>query len=313
MPEDVDRIIVDNLTHRYGSHLALNRLSFSVRSGEIFGLLGPNGGGKTTVFRILSTLLKPTMGRAFISGIDVTQKPGTVRKHIGVVFQSPSIDLKLTVSENLHTAGHLYGLKGKVLQRTVEEMLTRFGLADRANSLAETLSGGLRRRVELAKALIHRPGVLLLDEPSAGLDPGARRDLWNYIESLRESEGVTVVLTTHFMEEGENCDRVGILDRGLIVAIGSPSELKAQIGGDVVSAQSREPEKLRESIRDRFGLEATVLDDAVHIECRRGHEFIAQLVEAFPGRISSVVLRKPTLEDVFIQRTGHRLSQESSR
>ncbi len=303
-------IEVKGLTHYYGDREALRGLSFTVRPGEFFGLLGPNGGGKTTLFRILSTMLVPTRGSACVCGLDVAGQPQAVRAHIGVVFQSPSLDGKLTAAENLRHQGHLYGLSGRSLQERIKETLGRLGLMERADDYVEALSGGLKRRVELAKAFLHRPELLLLDEPSTGLDPGARRDLWNYLKMLQQRDGTTIVLTTHILEEADGCDRLGILDQGEMVALDSPGGLKAQIGGDVVTAQSDEPHRLCEQIRARFGGEPTVVGNMVRIERERGHEFITELMEAFPGRISSVTLSKPTLEDVFIQRTGHRFWDE---
>jgi ABC-2 type transport system ATP-binding protein len=301
---------IKDLTHRYGERVALDGVTFDVRAGEIFGLLGPNGGGKTTLFRILSTQLVPTSGTARVFGFDVARRAREVRRRIGVVFQSQSVDPKLTVAENLRHQGHLYGLRGASLNVRIEEMLARFGLAERARERAEKLSGGLRRRVEIAKAMLHRPALLLLDEPTTGLDIGARHDLWEYLESLREVAGVTIMLTTHTMEEAESCERILLLDRGKTLALDTPAALKAEIGGDVVAAQTREPEKLREKIRARFGGESTVVGDTVRIERERGHEFVTELIEAFPGEIEAVTLSKPTLEDVFIQRTGHRFVEQ---
>lgn len=304
-------IEVQHLTHFYGSRAALQDVGFAVAAGEIFGLLGPNGGGKTTLFRILATLLVPTQGRACLFGDDVTRQPLAVRRHIGVVFQAPSLDRKLTAAENLRHQGHLYGLRGKTLRHRSEEMLGRVGLADRRDEPVEKLSGGLRRRVELAKGLLHQPALLLLDEPSTGLDAGARRDLRVYLNRLRDTAGVTILLTTHLLDEAETCDRLGILDRGRLVALGSPESLKKKIGGDVVVLEARDPDKLRDQIRDRFGGEPTVLDAQVRIERPQGHRFITELVEAFPGQIDAVTLAKPTLEDVFIQQTGHRFWEEN--
>ena len=196
--------------HRYGERTALNGVSFDVRPAELFGLLGPNGSGKTTLFRILSTLMVPVSGRATILGFDVARDPNGLRRRIGVVFQAQSIDVKLTAAENLTHQGHLYGLHGATLKARIHEMLSRVGLVDRADEKAETFSGGMQRRLELAKGLLHHPSVLLLDEPTTGLDPGARRDLWQYLAILRDEEKVTVIVTTHLMEEAERCDRLAI-------------------------------------------------------------------------------------------------------
>jgi ABC-2 type transport system ATP-binding protein len=306
-------IELDRISHDYGTRRALDDLSFAVNRGEIFGLLGPNGSGKTTLFRILSTLMVPSAGRASLQGFDVARQPNQVRQQIGIVFQARSLDPKLTVAENLKHQGHLYGLHGALLQTRIQEVLTRVGLLDRARDLVETLSGGQQRRVELAKGLIHSPEVLLLDEPSTGLDPGARRDLWLYLRTLRDQEGVTVLVTTHLMEEAEHCDRLAILNEGKLVALGSPPELKAQIGGDVVVLETAAPEtaaQLAHSIEDRFRVHPVVVERVVRVEREQGHRFAAEVVEAFPGLIQAVSIAKPSLEDVFIDRTGHRFWNE---
>lgn len=296
-------VAVESLTHSYGQRTALDNVTFSVRRREIFGLLGPNGGGKTTLFRILSTLMKPTGGRVLMDGAPVD------RRRIGVVFQSPSLDKKLTVEENLRHQGHLYGLRGAMLRSKIDELLARFGVRDRATERVEKLSGGLRRRVELAKGLLHKPELLLLDEPSTGLDPRVRRELGDYLQELRDKDGVTIVLTTHIMEEADRCNRLAILDRGKLVALDTPARLKEQIGGDVVNVGTRDPEHLCGQIEKKFGVKVTVVDQTLRIERPRGHEFIPELVEAFPGEIDSVSVGKPTLEDVFIHLTGHRFEE----
>jgi ABC-2 type transport system ATP-binding protein len=305
-------IQVQDLRHQYDTRVALNGVSFEVRAGEIFGLLGPNGSGKTTMFRILSTLMLPSAGRALICGLDVATNPNGVRRQIGVVFQSPSIDVKLTAEENLRHIGHLYGLSGAALTARVREMLGRVALADRANDYAETFSGGMQRRLEIAKGLLHRPSVLLLDEPTTGLDPGARRDLWQYLQELRD-QGITIIVTTHLMEEAERCDRLAILSQGQLVALGTPTELKREIGGDVVLLEARDAESLAQRIRQRYGIDTAVLDGKVRLERESGHRFVTDVVEAFPGEIDAVSISKPTLEDVFIHRTGHRFWTEDQK
>ncbi len=305
-------ISVQNLVHRYDNRTALNGVSFDVRHAELFGLLGPNGSGKTTMFRILSTLMIPGGGRAVIMGFEVAKEPTKLRREIGVVFQAQSIDVKLTAYENLWHQGHLYGLRGAALKARIAEMLSRVGLADRANEKAETFSGGMQRRLELAKGLLHRPAVLLLDEPTTGLDPGARRDLWQYLQILRDEEKVTVIVTTHLMEEAERCDRLAILNEGKLVALGTPAELKSEIGGDVILLDAKDPEGLAERIRARFNLDAKVLAGQVRMERENGHRFITDVVEAFPGEIEAISVSKPSLEDVFIRRTGHRFWTEEN-
>jgi ABC-2 type transport system ATP-binding protein len=304
-------ISVHNLVHRYEDRTALNGISFDLRPAELFGLLGPNGSGKTTLFRILSTLMVPTSGRAIVMGFDPAKEPSSVRRQIGVVFQAASVDQKLTAYENLWHQGHLYGLHGAGLKKRVGEILARVGLADRAKDRVESFSGGMQRRVELAKGLLHHPGVLLLDEPTTGLDPGARRDLWQYLQILRDEEGVSVLVTTHLMEEAERCDRLAIMSEGNIVALGTPAELKSEIGGDVILLDAAiDANLLAEHIRARFRVEAVVHGSQVRIEKNEGHRFVPDLVEAFPGEIQAISVSKPALEDVFIRRTGHKFWSE---
>jgi ABC-2 type transport system ATP-binding protein len=289
---------------------ALAGVDFDVQPGEVFGFLGPNGGGKSTLFRILATLARPEAGTLRVFGADLASQAREVRRRLGVVFQNPSLDVQLTVRENLVHQGHLYGLGGRDLAARIDAALDRFGLRERVGQRAKELSGGLRRRVEIAKALLHDPRLLLLDEPSTGLDPGARRDLWETLDALR-SQGVTVLLTTHFMEEGDRCGRLVLLDRGLIVAEGSPADLKAEIGGDLITLAGSDPEALAREVAARFPeLRPSVRDAAVRLETIRGHEIAARLAEALPGRIESVTVARPSLEDVFLLRTGRRLDDD---
>jgi ABC-2 type transport system ATP-binding protein len=304
-------LTLEGVSFRYGDRQALDDVSFAVQPGEIFGLLGPNGGGKTTLFRILSTSLPVQHGQVSLLGCNVATQPDAVREVIGVTFQSPSLDPKLTVGENLTYQGHLYGLRGAPLQQRSAELLQKLGLSDRTKDIAQTLSGGLKRRVEIAKSLLHQPRVLLLDEPSTGLDPGARHDLWRYLRSLRDEAGVTVLVTTHLMEEAERCDRLGILDKGRLVAQGTPDELRASVGGDTVTVEPAQASSdLSARIRERFGVDVRELASSLRIERENGHELVRDLVAAFPQDIKAVSFGKPTLEDVFIQRTGHRFWNE---
>lgn len=297
-------IEVKNLTHRYGDRVALSDVSFEVKKGEIFGLLGPNGGGKSTLFRILSTMMVPASGTAVIAGHDVERDPAAVRRSIGVVFQTQSLDKALTVEENLRAQGHLHGLRGADLRGRMESSMERLGLADRRKDLVETLSGGLRRRVEIAKALLHRPQVLLMDEASTGLDPAARRELSRHVENLRTNDGVTILLTTHILEEAGRCDRLILLHQGNIVVHGSPAELRARIGGDVVVLDVADTQAMSAAIEQRFHVQPKVMEGQLRVEITDGHRFITEVVEAFPGSIDSVGLHKPTLEDVFVHETG---------
>jgi ABC-2 type transport system ATP-binding protein len=309
----VDNVIdVSAFSHRYGSRTAVDGLSLSVASGEIFVFLGPNGSGKTTLFRVLSTLIPLQTGEISILGYSLRNEASAIRSRLGVVFQSPSLDKKLTVAENLHHQGKLYGLGGANLRNRCDEMLDALGIADRAGDLAETLSGGMRRRVELAKGLLHRPQMLLLDEPSTGLDPGARSDLWRYLQQICISDGVTIVLTTHLLEEAERADHIAIMHNGRLAALDTPAALQASVGGDSITIHTEDATKLAAAINEQFSCSATVVDGNVRLEQPAGHQWVAKLVEAFPEEIQTITLGKPTLEDVFIDRTGHRFWNEES-
>ena len=303
---------IAGLTHRYGERIALHGIDLQVGRGEIFGVLGPNGGGKTTLFKVLATLVAPQSGTVTVFDEDAGRHPERVRRRLGVVFQHPALDGKLTVLENLHCHAALYGLGAGESRTRAAALLDRLGLSERAGDFVETLSGGLARRVELAKGLLHAPDLVLLDEPSTGLDPGARRDFFSYLVHLRDQEGLTVVLTTHYMEEAERCDRIGFIHQGNLVAVGAPAELKSEIGGDVVVVETSDPERMRTRIQQRFGCEPRLVDGALRIELPRGHEFVREVVEAFPGDIRSVTFGKPTLEDVFVHLTGERFFSEAA-
>jgi ABC-2 type transport system ATP-binding protein len=305
-------IEIADVSHRYGSRTAVDQLSLSIRPQEIFVFLGPNGSGKTTLFRVLSTLIPLQSGRITMLGHDLASQTAAIRARLGVVFQAPSLDKKLTVAENLHHQGVLYGLGGATLRERTAEMLAALGLTDRARDRAETLSGGMRRRVELAKGLLHRPQLLLLDEPSTGLDPAARSDLWKYLQLIRDRDGVTIVLTTHLLEEAERADRIAIMHHGKLAALDTPAALQAAVGGDSITIRTEAPAQLVEAIRAKFACEAAEVDGLVRLEQPEGHQWIARLVEAFPQEIQSITLGKPTLEDVFIDHTGHRFWEEVS-
>jgi ABC-2 type transport system ATP-binding protein len=304
---DTFAISVRDLTKSFGERRALDGISLDVKRGELFCLLGPNGGGKSTLFRILATLSLPDSGFATIAGHDVVTDAPSVRARVGVVFQSPSLDGKLTILENLRCGGALYGLKGPELQSRINEAVEALNLTDRLTDLVETLSGGLQRRTEIAKCLLIRPEVLLLDEPSTGLDPGARLDLWAALEQLRSRHGVTAICTTHLMEEAARADRVGIVSAGKLVALGTPEELTKAIGGDVVSlGASKEmgADVLAKLITERLGIPATVIEGEVRIESSEAYALAARLAGEFPSEIISLRIARPTLEDVFIARTG---------
>ena len=300
-----NRLEVENLSYAYPERRALDKVSFSVSCGEIFGLLGPNGSGKTTLFKILSTLMPITSGSARILGYNLATEVRMIREFLGVVFQHPGLDGKLTIVENLRHHGHLYGLSGKTLHHRISELLECFGVADRAKERVEILSGGLQRRVEIAKSLLHSPRVLLLDEPTSGLDITARQQLNDYLGVLAQTENILVFMTTHLLEDAETCDRVAILDAGRLVALGEPDELKAEVGGDVIFIESTDSRTLGTAITEQFGVSTVLTDDGLRLECDRGHEFVRDVVAVFPDEIQSVRFGKPTLADVFMKLTGN--------
>lgn len=304
--DSVNAIEVEGLYHLYGERRALDGIDLNICKGEIFGLLGPNGGGKTTLFKILSTLLVPSGGQVRILSRDILKDPMGIRPYIGIVFQNPSLDSKLTVFENLKHQGHIYGLMGKKLNQRIDDVMDLVGLDCRQKDRVEILSGGLKRRLDLAKGLLHQPKVLVFDEPSTGLDPGARRAFWNDLERLRSKMGTTLVLTTHFIEEAERCDRVGILDQGRMVSLGTPEELKRIVGRDVIVLETEEdPYKVQKKILNQFGIESHLLDGALRIESEEGQALMLELYSLFRKEITLITLGKPTLEDVFFRQTGH--------
>ena len=303
-------IEVENLSYRYGAKTALLDLSFSVGRGEIFGFLGPNGGGKTTTFKLLSTLFSCKPGQVKMFGLDLAKDKIEIRRRMGIVFQMPALDKQLTVRENMEHQGHLYGIAGAELQKRIDRDLNRLGLKDRAKDKVKTLSGGLQRRVELAKALINNPELMILDEPSTGLDPAARREFWDHLETLRKGQGMTVLVTTHYLEEADRCDRLLILDKGNNVALGAPEELKAQIGGEVLRVKTRDPEAMAQAIATRLKVKTLLLSGLIQIEQPKAHNLVAPLLEAFPSEILSLTIGLPTLEDVFIHKTGRRMTEE---
>jgi ABC-2 type transport system ATP-binding protein len=305
---------IERLSYRYGQRIALHELSFCVDAGQIVALLGPNGSGKTTLFRILSTIMPPQDGLAQVFDCNVADQRDAVRKLLGVVFQNPSLDKELTAAENLRYHGHLYGLRGGELASRVKDLLGRVKLLDRADERVKTFSGGMRRRVEIAKGLMNRPRLLLLDEPSTGLDPVARAEVWRTLSEVRQRDGVTVLMTTHLMDEADRCDRVAILDAGRLVADGSPTALKEQLGGEVVTLTARDLPAAEALLRER--LHITQIDTAgatLRFERARAHELVPALMEALGGMVETVSVGRPTLEDVFIRSTGHAFAPDGSK
>ncbi len=301
---------VENLSFHYGDKAALSGLTFSVGRGEIFGFLGPNGGGKTTTFKILSTLFSCQPGQVKMFGMDLVKEKIQIRRKMGIVFQLPALDKKLKVRENLEHQGHLYGLAGKELQDRIDRDLERLSLKNREKDKVETLSGGLQRRVELAKALLSNPELMILDEPSTGLDPAARKEFWGHLESLRKEKGMTVLVTTHYLEEADRCDRLLILDQGKKVALGNPDQLKAEIGGEVLRLRAKNPNDLMAQITQKLKVKTLLVGGLIQIEEKKAHNLVGPLLEAFPEEILSLTLGLPTLEDVFIHKTGRRMLEE---
>lgn len=312
-PSSQDAITICDLVKNYGDRRALDHLTLSVKRGELFCLLGPNGGGKSTLFRILSTLLQPDHGQADIAGYSVVTQAAAVRAKIGVVFQAPSLDGKLTVRENLLCGGAMYGLRGKELEQRLTDAVTVVQLQERLHDRVDTLSGGLQRRTEIAKCLLIQPEVLLLDEPSTGLDPAARLDLWAALEHLRSNRGVTALCTTHLMEEAARADRVGIMDAGKLVALGTPSELTSSLGGDVLSLSVQGgADQFAQRLNQTHALVATVVEGEVRIEHPQAYALAAQLAGEYPHEVTGIRIARPTLEDVFVARTGRLFAEQET-
>jgi ABC-2 type transport system ATP-binding protein len=308
-PSGAPRLRVAGLTRRFGARVALDGLSFEVAPGEVFGLLGPNGAGKTTAFRLLSGVLPPDSGTFEIDGHAVSPASPAYRARLGVVFQDPSLDLKLTGRENLRLGAALYGLPRAVAEPRLAEALRVMELGARADEPTAKYSGGMRRRIEIARVLLHDPDLILLDEPGRGVDPDALRRIWDELAARKAARGTSLVVTTHQPEEAERCDRIALLDGGRVTATGTPDELRARVAGDVVRVRGERPEELAETIRARLGLPGAVLDGDVVLEAPRGHEVVPRVVELFPpGRLASVATSRPTLADVFAKLTGKGLA-----
>lgn len=303
-------IEVDNLRKEFGAVLAVKDVSLDVEQGEIFGFLGPNGAGKSTTIKMLSTLLKPNAGSARLAGYDIARQPNEVRRSIGLVFQDPSLDESLTARENLIFHAMLYGVIPRERDERMAEVLKMVDLADRQNDVVKTFSGGMKRRLEIARGLLHYPKVLFLDEPTVGLDPQTRNHIWSYIHQLRQREKITIFLTTHYMDEAENCDRIAIIDHGQVVALDTPDGLKRLVGGDVISLKTANDAEAATAISEKYGVRITRDDEGLHFEIADGEEFIPKLVSELRTSIKSVSLRRPTLDDVFLKLTGHAIRDE---
>jgi ABC-2 type transport system ATP-binding protein len=301
---------VDQVSFWYGSRAALSNVTFTVEQGHVFGILGPNGCGKTTLFRLISTLLPLTHGDVVVLGQSTKQNAAWVRRQIGVTFQAPSLDLKLSVYENLCYHGWVYGLRGDHLRSRIAAVLNGLGLADRKSQVTQELSGGLKRRVEIAKSLLHEPPLLILDEPATGLDPAARLELWQLLNQLRKEQAMTIVLTTHDMDEAERCDQLLILNRGQVVAQAAPSLLKGSLGAATLMMHHPVPsEELATQVYERCGRQPRVVPGGLRFDSNANHELLLQLAAEIGHGFTGVSFAQPTLEDVFIEKTGDRFSE----
>jgi len=305
-------IEVKNLTKQFNGLTAVDHISFEVKKGEIFGFLGPNGAGKSTTINILSTLLIPTDGDAAINSFNVLTQRDDVRKSIGLVFQDPSLDDRLTAEENLRFHAKLYGVPKEEYKKRMEEVLHLVDLWDRKEGIIKTFSGGMKRRLEIARGLIHYPQVLFLDEPTLGLDPQTRANLWDYILKLKRERNMTIFMTTHYMNEAENCDRIAIIDYGKIVAIDTPANLKKQVGGDIIRMTSGQKRKLKKELEERYKKEIKEEDGTLQLEVADGEKFLPRLFNELDTKIDSIELRKPTLDDVFLHLTGRKIREEEA-
>ena len=307
-------VAVEGLTKHYGDLVAVAGVDFTVQPGEVFGFLGPNGAGKSTTINMLCTLVEPTAGRAEVAGFDVVRQRDAVRRNIGLVFQDPTLDQYLTAEQNLRMHAELYGVKRSALNERMTTVLDMVALSDRRTSLVSTYSGGMRRRLEIARGLLHSPKVLFLDEPTVGLDPQTRSSIWRYIHELRRHEDVTIFLTTHYMDEAENCDRIAIMDHGRIVAIDTPESLKAGVGKDRVQISTDDDDAAIAALESRFGHTATMAEGLVTFAVENGEQFVPHLFAELGIPIRSVSVSRPSLDDVFMKHTGTTIrdAEESS-
>jgi ABC-2 type transport system ATP-binding protein len=301
-------INVSGLVKDYGDVHAVRGIDFSVDEGEMFGFLGPNGAGKSTTIKILCTLADPTAGSASVAGHDVVSERSRVRRSIGLVFQDPTLDLYLTARQNLSFHGELYGVSKAALRRRIDDVLEMVGLADRRDDKVQTFSGGMKRRLEIGRGLLHSPRVLFLDEPTIGLDPQTRASIWEYVALLREAEDITVFMTTHYMDEAEHCDRIAIMNEGRLAVIDSPDALKSSIGNDRVQFRTEDDERAIAEVRERFGLEAAMHNGMLTIQVPHGAEFVPRLFDGLSVPITMVTVTRPSLDDVFMTYTGTTIS-----
>ncbi len=311
-PGGTDIITVRGLVKSFRGVEAVKGVSFSVSQGEIFGFLGPNGAGKTTTINVLCTLLHPTAGQATVSGYDVVRQRSEVRRSIGLVFQDTTLDEYLTAEQNLRFHGYAYNIPSDVREQRIQALLKLVELWDRRKSKVRTYSGGMKRRLEIARGLLHRPKVLFLDEPTLGLDPQTRHRIWEHILDLRQKENLTIFLTTHYMDEAEHSDRIAIIDYGKIVALDTPDKLKDTVGGDVVSLKARDNEAAARELREKYHMSPQTENGTVSFSVPRGEEFLPSFVRSFSQGLLSIGVRRPTLEDVFLKLTGRAIREQEA-
>jgi ABC-2 type transport system ATP-binding protein len=306
----VDIIEVKELSRKFGQLVAVDKVSFQVTEGEIFGFLGPNGAGKTTTINMLCTLLSPDGGSATVNGYDVLRQKSEVRHSIGLVFQEPTLDEYLTAEQNLRFHAYAYKMPRDVSEKRIGELLQLVDLSDRRKSKVRTFSGGMKRRLEIARGLLHNPRVLFLDEPTLGLDPQTRRHIWDHILALRQQNNLTIFLTTHYMDEAENCDRISIIDCGRIIALDTPDKLKDAMGGDVVTLIAQDNEAAAQELKDKYGLSPVIQNGTITFSIPQGERFLPKLIGGFQSQLLSIGLRRPTLDDVFLKMTGHAIREQ---
>jgi ABC-2 type transport system ATP-binding protein len=307
---------IQDLTRRFNDLVAVDTISFDIDQGEIFGLLGPNGAGKTTTLSMLATMLTPTSGSATVNGIDIEKDPDGVRKSIGIVFQDQSLDEELTAWENMDFHGRLYRIPAEIRNQRITELLTLVELNDRRNDIVKTFSGGMRRRLEIARGLLHHPSVLFLDEPTLGLDPQTRNHLWTYIATLAKEKGITIILTTHYMDEADRlCNRIAIIDHGRIIAIDTPKNLKDGLGGDLVTIRSPDPAGVVAALREPWVVRTETYNDDVVVSLKNADQYVSTIVTLLNKQqvpITSISIHKPTLEDVFLSFTGKTIREQEA-
>ena len=306
----MDMIEIEGLSKKFGKLVAVDNISFQVPRGEIFGFLGPNGAGKTTTINILCTLLKPSGGRASVNGYDVLKERREVQRSIGLVFQDPTLDDYLTADQNLRFHAYAYGVPANVREKRMQELMELVELQDRRKNKVSTYSGGMKRRLEIARGLLHHPSVLFLDEPTLGLDPQTRRRIWEHVLTLRQQEDLTIFLTTHYMDEAEHCERIAVIDNGRIIALDTPDNLKDSLGGDLVTLEAKDAQEAVAELKERYDISPEVNDGMVTFSVPHGDTFLPEFVRGFRSGLLSINVRRPTLDDVFLKLTGHAIRDQ---